>query len=125
MRPVTPFMMIPTVWMVFSLMDVLVGVNLRLRLFGALRLRSGGQRGHVDARLGQRAVEFLPPVRDIAGRAVAVEHAQGGRADVGQLMEDGRRDENRLPGGERHALLAEAHFTRSLDDEVDLFLFLV
>src|ERR1017187_1322498 len=120
MRPVTPFMMMPTEWIVFSLMEVL-----RFGLFGTLRAGSGGERRYIDAGLGKRAVKFLAPVGDIAGGSVAVEHAQRGIADIGQLVEDLVRDVDGLPGVERHALFAEAHFAGAFDDEVDFFLLLV
>jgi hypothetical protein len=40
----------------------------------------------IDACFGQRAIEFLAPVSDIAGRAVAIHHAKWGFSDVGELM---------------------------------------
>src|ERR1035441_3311653 len=109
MRPVTPFMMMPTVWMVDSLMEV----GSSFRLFGTLRVRSGGQRRDIDTGARQRAVEFLAPVGHVAGGSVAVEHAKWGVADVGQLVEHLVRDVDGLPGVQRHALLAEAHFACS------------
>ena len=75
--------------------------------------------------LGRVPVEFLPPVGHVARRAVAVEHAQRRVADIGQLMEDLVRDVHRLPGVHDGALLAEAHFARALDDEIDLLLVLI
>src|ERR1017187_8712520 len=117
MRPVTPFMMMPTEWIVFSLMEVL-----RFGLFGTLRAGSGGERRYIDAGLGKRAVKFLAPVGDIAGGSVAVEHAQRGIADIGQLVEDLVRDVDGLPGVERHPVFAEAHFAGGFDDEVDFFI---
>src|ERR1035438_5314091 len=45
MRPVTPFMMMPTEWMVCSLMEVGSG----FRFLGALRVGAGGQRRDIDA----------------------------------------------------------------------------
>src|ERR1017187_3279834 len=124
MRPVTPFMIMPTGWMVFSLMEVL-----RFGLFGGLpgTLRTGarGEGRYIDAGFGKSAVKFLSPVGDIAGGSVAVEHAQRGIADIGQLVEDLVRDVDGLPGVERHALFAEAHFAGAFDDEVDFFLLLV
>src|ERR1035437_1883150 len=107
MRPVTPFMIMPTEWMVFSLM---AGFGLRDRflggLHGALGAGSGGECGDIDAGAGKRAVEFLAPVGHVAGGPVAVEHAQRGRADVGQLVEDLVRDVDGLPRVEEHAVLA-------------------
>src|ERR1035441_7354235 len=115
MRPVTPFMMMPTVWMVGSLMEVGSGFV----FLGALRVGAGGQRRDIDAGARQRAVEFLAPVGHVAGRSVAVEHAERGVADVGQLMELLVRDVDGLSGVERHALLAEAHFAGAFDNEED------
>lgn len=43
-----------------------------LRLFGALRLRAFGEWWRVTNTGGQRAVEFLPPVGDVAAGAVDV-----------------------------------------------------
>src|ERR1035437_9419072 len=97
MRPVTPFMTMPTEWMVFSLMEV----GSRSRFLGALRAGSGGESGNIDAGAGERAVEFLAPVGHVAGGSVAVEHAQRGIAGVGQLVEDLVRDVDGLPGVER------------------------
>src|ERR1035437_1831356 len=122
MRPVTPFMMMPTEWMIFSLMAVW---GLRFGFLGALRAGSGGKRRDIDAGAGERAVEFLAPVGHVAGGSVAVEHAQRGIADVGQLVEDLVRDVDGLPGVEVHAFFAEAHFAGAFDDEVDFFLLLV
>src|ERR1035437_8730755 len=121
MRPVTPFMTMPTEWMVFSLMEV----GSRSRFLGALRAGSGGEPGNIDAGAGERAVEFLAPVGHVAGGSVAVEHAQRGIADVGQLVEDLVRDVDGLPGVEGHAFFAEAHFAGAFYDEVDFFLLLV
>src|ERR1019366_5397325 len=121
MRPVTPFMMMPTEWMVCSLMEVGSG----FRFLGALRVGAGGQRRDIDAGARERAIEFLAPVGYVAGRSVAIEHAQRGVADVGQLVELPVRNVDGLSGVQRHALLAEAHFAGAFDDEVDLFLFLV
>src|ERR1035437_3280743 len=125
MRPVTPFMTMPTEWMVFSLMEVGSRSRFLGGLHGALGAGSGGESGNLAAGAGKRAVKFLAPVGDIAGGSVAVEHAQRGIADIGQLVEDLVRDVDGLPGVERHALFAEAHFAGAFDDEVDLFLLLV
>src|ERR1035437_11084716 len=73
MRPVTPFMTMPTEWMVFSVMAVF---GLRSRFFGALRAGSGGKCGDIDAGAGECTVEFLAPVGHIAGGAVAVERSE-------------------------------------------------
>ena len=62
---------------------------------------------------------------DITGGAVAIEHAERGRADIGELVEDAGRDVNHLPRGHGLALLAEAHFAGAFDDEVNFFLFLI
>src|ERR1035437_6281150 len=126
MRPVTPFMIMPTEWMVFSLMAVF-GSRCRFLggLFGALRAGSGGEPGNIDAGAGERAVEFLAPVGNVAGGSIAVEHAQRAVADVGQLVEDQVRDVDGLPGVEGHAFFAEAHFAGAFDDEVNFFLLLV
>src|ERR1035437_1507455 len=121
MRPVTPFMMMPTEWMVCSLMEVGSGSG----FLGALRVGSDGQRRDIDAGARERAVEFLPPVGHVAGRPVAVEHAQRRVADVGQLVKDPVRNVGGLPGMQHRALLAQAHFSGSFDDEVNLFLLLV
>src|SRR5271157_3162061 len=121
MRPVTPFMMMPTAWMVCSLMEIGSG----FRFLGALRASAGGQRRNINAGARERAVEFLAPVGHVAGGPVAVEHAQRRAADVGQLVKYLMRNVDGLPGVQRHALLAEAHFTGALDDEVDLFLLLI
>src|ERR1035438_1190587 len=110
MRPVTPFMMMPTGWMAFSLMEVVVG--LRLRLYGALRVGSGRERGDIDAGARERAVEFLAPVGHIAGRAVAVEHAQRSVADIGQLVKDLVRDVDGLPRVQGRPFFAQAHLDR-------------
>src|ERR1035441_8111790 len=95
MRPVTPFMMMPTEWMVCSLMEVGSGFG----FFGALRVGAGGQRRDIDTGARQRAVEFLAPVGHVACRPVAVEHAQRRVADVGQLVKDQVRDVDGLAGG--------------------------
>src|ERR1039457_2736915 len=121
MRPVTPSMMMPTEWMVCSLMEVGSGSG----FLGALRVGSCGKRRDIDAGARERAVELLTPVGHVAGRPVAVEHAQRRVADVGQLVKYLMRDVDGLPGVQRHALLAQAHFTGAFDDEVDFFLLLV
>ena len=84
MRPVTPFMMMPTEWMVFSLMDGRYAFGFSVHCGCA----PSGSGGRFDAGARQRAVQFLPPVRHVAGRAVAVDHAHRRVADVGQLVED-------------------------------------
>src|ERR1039458_5969885 len=94
MRPVTPFMMMPTEWMVCSLMAIASGFG----FFGVLRVGSCGQRRDIDAGARERAVELLAPVGHVAGRPVAVEHAQRGVADVGQLVKYLMRAVHGLPG---------------------------
>src|ERR1017187_4510057 len=88
MRPVTPFMMMPTEWMVGSLMEVGSGFG----FLGALRVGADGQRRDIHAGPGERTIELLAPVGHVAGGPVAVEHAQRRVADVGQLVEDPVRD---------------------------------
>src|ERR1035438_3621862 len=100
------------------------------RIHASLLMEStcSGARGegrYIDAGFGKIAVKFLSPVGDIARWSVAVEHAQRGIADIGQLVEDLVRDVDGLPGVECHALFAEAHFAGAFDDEVDFFLLLV
>ena len=62
---------------------------------------------------------------DITGRAIAIDHAERGLADVGELVEDAGRDVNHLPRGQGLALRAEAHFASAFDDEVNFLLFLI
>ncbi len=86
----------------------------------------GGQRRGIDAGLGQRAVQFLPPVGHVAGRSVAVKHAQRRVADVGQLVEHAGRDVDGLAGVVSVVRSSPRHiFAGAFDDEVDLFLLLV
>src|SRR5262245_45616049 len=126
MRPVTPFMMMPTEWMVLSLVVWLMDMyGLGFRLVGALRTGSRRERRGLDASFGQCTVQLLPPVGDVTGGSVAVEHAQRCVPDVGQLVKDLVRDIDGLARVEGHALLAETHFAGAFDDEVDLLLFLV
>lgn len=90
-----------------------------------MRLGAGGKgRGFVTG-AGEGAGEFLSPVGDVAGGPVAVEHAEGGVAEVGELVEDTGRDVNGLAGGEGLAFLTEAHFAGAFEDEVNLLLLLV
>src|SRR5215472_17978744 len=119
MRPVTPFMMTPTECTVFALMFSGLG------LFRALRARARGEGRYVDARAGESAFQFLAPMSDVAGRTVAVDHAQRRGAGVGELMEDAGRDVDGLASANRGALFAEAHFAFALHNEVDLLLLLV
>ena len=88
-------------------------------------MRAFGQRRRFHARLRQRAVQFLPPMRDVARRPVAVHHPQRSRADIRELVKDFRWDVNRLACRESCTLLAQAHLAFALDDEVDFFLLLV
>src|ERR1035438_925765 len=93
MRPVTPFMTMPTLWMICSLMEVW---GLRFRFLGALRARSGGKRRDIKSGARQRAVQFLAPVRHVAGGSIAIDHAQRCVADVGQLVKHCGGDVDRL-----------------------------
>jgi hypothetical protein len=91
----------------------------------ALGLSARGKGGGAIAGAGECAIQFLAPVGDVAGGAVAIEHAEGPGADVGELVKDAGRDVDGLAGGEGLSFVAEAHFAGALDDEVDFFLFLV
>src|SRR3569833_392144 len=123
MRPVTPFMMMPTEWKCLSLMYVSIsGV---VWLVGALRAGSGRKRGRLDTGPRQGSSQFLLPVSHIAGRPIAINHAHRSRAGVGELMKDMRWDVDGLARLNGHALFAEAHLAGAFNDEVDLFLVLV
>src|SRR4051812_37199150 len=90
-----------------------------------LLTRAFRQWRRVDARPWQGAGQLLAPVRDVAGRAEAIDHPQRGVADVGELMEDAGWNVDRLSARDGLALLAEAHLARPFDDEIDLLLVLV
>ena len=113
-------MMMPTLcFFIIGMVGILFGFE------SALRLSAGGKRGDIDTSLGQGALEFLPPVGDITGGTVAIEHAERGLADVGELVEDAGRDVNHLPRDQGLALRAKAHFANAFDDEVNFLLFLI
>jgi hypothetical protein len=71
------------------------------------------------------AIEFLTPVSDISGGAIAINHAHGSGAGVGELMENAVWNINGLAGFHCAPLLAKTHFAAAFDDEIDLFLILV
>src|SRR4051794_17623229 len=101
MRPVTPFMMMPTVWIVMSL----------ARLLRALRLCARRQRWiRTFACLRQRAVELLTPVGDVAARAVHVDHVHRFVAGVGELVKKRGRQEDGLARLDRAAFGADTDF---------------
>ena len=85
-----------------------------------------GSAGTSDSGARQGAVEFLAPVGDIARRAVAVNHAHRRAAGVGQLVEDGGRDDIRPVRSGPRCFSSPRHISPvAFDDEVDLFLLLV
>src|SRR5687767_7987895 len=96
-----------------------------LWLLGALRMGAGRQGRNIHSGPREGTFEFLPPMRDVPGGAVAVDHAHRNRPSIGELMKNSRRNIHCLPGFDRDALLAQAHFTVSLDDKINLFLLLV
>jgi hypothetical protein len=120
-------MMMPMVC--FFMVEIqLSGLSLQISQSGfvrALGVCAVRERGRVAPGSGERAIEFLPPVGDIPGRAVAIDHAKGGIPDVGQLVKHTRRNVNRLAGGHRPSFFAKAHLTRAFDDKVNFFLFLI
>src|SRR4051812_42736787 len=95
------------------------------RLLGALRTGTCGKRRHINTSARQSAVEFLPPMCDIARGSVAVQHAAWSIADIGQLMEHSGRDVDGLAGVHHLSLFAETHLRGAFDDEIDFLLHLV
>src|SRR6188472_455793 len=121
MRPVTPFMMMPTVCTVRFVIERSLG----LRLVGTLRHCALWQRRRFHARLRQRPIQFLTPMRYVTGRPVAVHHSQRSRTYIRKLVKHFRWDVNRLACRESCTLLAQAHLTFALNDEINFFLLLV
>jgi len=74
---------------------------------------------------GERAVKLLPPMRHISSGCVTIEHAHRGVTYVGNLMEDPRRDIDRLAAGDNLSFLSKAHFRPPLKNKIDLFLLLI
>jgi len=96
-----------------------------LGFFCALGLGTRWKGGNIDACFGKGAFELLFPVGNISGRAVNVDHSHGLVSRVGQLVKNFGRNEDGLARSNSSAFLAETHFSFSLDDEVNFFLFLV
>src|SRR5687767_7364294 len=103
-RPVTPFMAMPTRWVV-----ILSTVGRSSGFVGALRPRALGEGRDVDSGARKGAGELLAPVRHLPRRAVHVNHLRRLLADVGELVEDAGGDVDGLAGAQRLALLAQAH----------------
>lgn len=61
----------------------------------------------------------------IAGRTVAVDHAQRIRSGIRELMKDARGDVDRLAGRQGGPFLAETHLTRPFQNEINLLLLVV
>ena len=90
-----------------------------------LGLRAGRERGGFHAGPGQRTLQFLAPVRHIAGRTVTVNHPQGGGAGVGELVENRGGNIDGLACFDRASFRAQAHLTLALENQVNLFLLLI
>src|SRR5687768_12725351 len=152
MRPVTPFMMIPTLCVVmvkrkwlrpfrrYTSSDGVKQVSLARvpadgdclpgdisrGLFRALRCRTGRQRRRrTDARRRQRAIEFLPPMRDVPARTVDIHHVQWRVARVGQLMKDRWRQKNGLSRRDLLSLGTDTDFAASFQHHVNFLLLLI
>ena len=91
-----------------------------------LRLRAVRERrGVANARLGERAVEFLAPVRDVARGPVTIHELRGALAEVGDLMEHAVGNVRGLSLRQNFALVADAHLDRALQYEIHFLLRLV
>src|ERR1035437_5643199 len=122
MRPVTPFMIMPTRCVLMALISDSCYQFVTCR---GLRLRSGRERWRFDARPRQGAFQFLAPVGHVARRAVTVYHFERSIAQIGHLVKESGGDINRLTALHNQALAAQAHFPAALDDEINLFLGLI
>ena len=61
----------------------------------------------------------------ISGRPIAINHAHGGGACVGELMKKLGRNVNRLACLDGSAFGTQAHFAHAFENQVDFFLLLV
>ena len=77
------------------------------------------------ARLGQRSIQLLPPVCDVAPGAIDINHVHWLVAGIGELVKKCRRHENRLSRPDRTALRTDTDFALALYDEINLLLLLV
>src|SRR5690242_16754927 len=83
------------------------------------------QRGSFDTGAWQRSFQFLPPMRHVACRAVAINHSHGRVSGVRQLMKNARRDKDGLAGLYGALFFSQAHLAGAFDNEIDFFLLLV
>src|SRR5690625_6678107 len=90
-----------------------------------LRQGSFEQRRYVHSCFWQCSFQLLTPVGHITCRAVAVDHLHRGLACVGQLMKLSGRYHDCLSCRHLLPFSSKAHLATTLNDEVDLFLFLV
>jgi len=92
---------------------------------GTLRPGALRQGGCFDSRSRQRSGQLLPPVGDISGRSINVDHPARMIGNVGELVKDARRDVGRLAGLEDAALFSQAHLGGAFENPIHLFLFLI
>src|SRR5579871_173496 len=119
MRPVTPFITIPTE-LVFKFL-----VSRFWLLAHVLWARACRQWRGFFACTWERSIQLLPPMCDVTGGSIAIDHAQRSGADIGELMKDSRRNVYGLASRERGPFVAQAHFALAFQYEVDFFLLLV
>ncbi len=94
---------------------------------GVCVLRSGtcGERRGLSTRSRQSAFEFLPPMRNIPGRPVTINHDHRPGACIRELMENFWRYIDSLSCSNFGPFLSEAHLTATFEDQINLFLLLV
>ena len=88
-------------------------------------MRARGERRSFDTGARKRSLQFLPPMRHIAGRPVAINHRHRRVAGVRQLMKHPWRNIDRLAGFHGALFFSEAHLSGAFGDKVDFLLFLV
>ena len=116
MRPVTPFMMTPI------RRGEAADIFQRQTCWERGPLREGGR---LAAGAGKGAREFLAPVGHVPGGTVAIDEGQGLPSQVGELVENTRRNIDDVPRVHGSPLPAQAHFAGPLHDVVDLLLLLI
>src|SRR5262245_60909725 len=96
-----------------------------VRCFRALCASAVRQRWRFNSSARKCSFQLLSPVRNVAGRPIAVNHLQGSVPGVCQLMKNTGRNIDGLSAHNGGTFGAEAHFARALQHKIDLFLFLV
>src|SRR4029434_3547311 len=92
---------------------------------GALRAGAHGQRRRFDPRARKRPLEFLSPVSHVSRGTVAIDHLQWRLPYVGPLVAHAGGDVDHLSSTNRLTFIAETHFSRPFEHEINLFLLVV